>query len=93
MRWEVRREWLAPLAVASLAAIAKGVEGLKKAAASLARWWKGVGLSLFVLFTVDRGMNHRKVEAGGSTWARGEWDCLPSDYIPIDHGIGAGGSC
>jgi hypothetical protein len=38
-------------------------------------------------------MNHRKVEAGGSTWARSKWDCLTSDYIPIDHGIGAGGSC
>jgi hypothetical protein len=35
-------------------------------------------------------MDHGIVEAGSSTRARSEWDCLPSDYIPIDHGIGAG---
>jgi hypothetical protein len=33
-------------------------------------------------------MDHGIVEGGSPTRARSEWDCLPSDYIPIDHGIG-----
>ncbi len=45
--------------IASLASIAKGVEGLKRAAERLSRWLKGILMFSFVLFGADRGFNHQ----------------------------------
>ncbi len=45
--------------IASLASIAKGVEGLKRAAERLSRWLKGILMFSFVIFGADRGFNHQ----------------------------------
>ncbi len=47
--------------IASLASIAKGVEGLKRAGERLSRWLKGILMFSFVLFGADRGFNHQRL--------------------------------
>ncbi len=47
--------------IASLASIAKGIEGIKRAAEKVARWWKGGIFSLFFIFGADRFVNHQRI--------------------------------